>query len=363
MKSPPPQQAPHTGSASGTGRPRQADIARRAGVSPGTVSKVINGGSGISAALRERVLASMLELGFRPGEAHLKLGAIPREVNLVTFFQFLTLDGSYFHAEVIRAITAECARLGIRLETVLLDRDQPNDVSAYRQQLERSKADAHLAVGIDTTALLGPLRASGAPTVIVNGADPVAYLDNVSPAARRGSKLAAQHLLACGHREIVHVTHLFRPLIQQRLEGFRDALEEAGIPFDAQRHVINIDSQVFSSERAAAGIYARAKAGTLNATALHCVSDYTAFGAIQGLTRAGLRVPDDMSVVSFDDLPIAALCNPPLTAAGVDRAHLGRVAVRRLVERFQHPDEPTQSIEIGAHLSQRSSVKSRPASA
>jgi DNA-binding LacI/PurR family transcriptional regulator len=292
-----------------------------------------------------------------PDEAQRRLGAIPRRVCLITYFQFLSLDSSYFHAEVIRSITSECAHFGISMESVLLDRDGPRDLALYRQQIKERDTEGVLIVGIDSLELLAPLRGTGKAVIIVNGNDPLGMLDSVSPAARLGSYLAAQHLLACGHREIVHVTHLNRPFIQQRLDGFRDALEQAGIPFDAARHLINIDCEIFSAQRASAAIYAMVRRGTLKATALHCVSDYTAFGVIQGLQRIGRRVPQDHSVVSFDDLPFAPLCTPPLTSVGIDRSHLGRVAVKQLINRYQHPDEPAQRVETGPRLSIRESVQ------
>lgn len=346
-------------------RPRQTDVARRAGVSPATVSKVINGGAGISPGLRKRVLQAMEALGLHPDEARRRLGALPHRICLITYAQFLALDSSYFHAEVLRAITAECAAYGMRIDRVLLDRDAPNDPGAYRRHLAELEFDAALMVGLDDQVFLEPLRAGRVPVVIVNGHDRLGLCDSVSPAARQASYLAAQHLLACGHREIMHITHLFRPVIQQRLEGFRDALEQAGIPFDPARHVLNIDCQVFSTERAASVIEQRVRQGQLTATGLHCVSDYTALGVIRGLVRAGRRVPADHSVVSYDDLPIAALCEPPLTAAGVDRTSLGRLAVKRLIERFQAPAEPAQRIELAAHLCSRASVRvlAAPASA
>jgi DNA-binding LacI/PurR family transcriptional regulator len=344
---------------SGKSQPlRQTEVAKRAGVSPATVSKVINGGTGISPALRSRVLQTMQEMGYLPDEAQRRLGSIPRRICLVTYFQFLSLDTSYFHAEVIRSITSECAHFGISVESVLLDRDGPRDIAGYRQQLkERGDVDGVLTVGIDSLELLAPLRGSSKAVIIVNGNDPLGMFDSVSPAARLGSYLAAQHLLACGHREIVHVTHLNRPFIQQRLDGFREALEQAGIPFDASRHLINIDSQIFSAQRASKVIGTMVRQGSLKATALHCVSDYTAFGVIQGLQRAGRRVPQDYSVVSFDDLPFAPLCTPPLTSVGIDRAHLGRMAVKQLINRHQHPEEPAQRLETGPRLSIRESVQ------
>lgn len=347
---------------SGGARPRQSDVARLAGVSPSTVSKVINGAAGISAELRDRVTRVMQELGYDPGERRAPTGSGAgtrvRRVKLITFYQFLVRENSYFHAEVIRSVLTECERQGMEIETVLLSRDGPNDLDAYAAKLTATPADAMMLVGIDAPEILAPVRAAGVPALIVNGADPDCRIDCVSPALRDGSRMATRHLIEQGHREIVHVTHLYRRFIRQRLEGFRDALEEAGIAFSPERHVLDIDhDRHFSSERAADFICERVLSGQLNATAIFCVSDYTAFGVVQGIQRAGKSVPGDYSVACFDDLPLAQLSSPTLTSAGVDRDALGRLAVQRLVERMQRPDIPVLRIEMAPHLSVRNSTR------
>lgn len=170
--------------------------------------------------------------------------------------------------------------------------------------------------------------------------------------------MATRHLIELGHRDIVHVTNIYRPFIARRLEGFRDALEEAGIPFDAARNVIDIPQQGhFSIETTAEAIFRLVSEGNLRATAIFCVSDYIAFGTIQGIQRAGRNVPDDFSVISFDDLPLAQLCRPAITTVGVDRPAVGRLAVERLVGRLHEPEGPTLRIDVGARLTVRESAR------
>lgn len=142
------------------------------------------------------------------------------------------------------------------------------------------------------------------------------------------------------------------------MEGFKEALEETGLPFSHERNIIDIDhGSHFSSDKAADRICAMITEGKLTATAIFCVSDYTAFGVIQGIQAAGKRVPEDISVVSFDDLPLAQLCSPTLTSVGVDRVALGRLSVQRLVDCWQNPDGPPLRIEVGARLSERNSTR------
>ncbi|MBS1209748.1 MAG: hypothetical protein H6R19_2146 [Proteobacteria bacterium] len=342
----------------GSGRPKQADVAKRAGVSPSTVSKVINGGAGISQELRNRVQTAMKELGYDVASGR-SVPLVNRRIKLVTFFQFLTRENSYFHSEVICSVLAECERAGFEIDTVLLNRDAPNDMAQYRARLEEGRADGVLFIGVDLPEILQPVRDMCLPAVIINGTDPESEFDCLSPALREGSRMATRYLIERGHREIVHVTHLYRNIIHRRMEGFKEALEEAGIPFSLEHNVIDIDHGAhFSSEKAADVVCSLIREGKLTATAIFCVSDYTAFGVIQGIQRAGKRVPEDFSVVSFDDLPLAQLCSPALTSVGVDRAALGRLAVQRLVDRWQTPADPALRIEVGARLSERNSTRS-----
>ncbi|MGC3965489.1 MAG: LacI family DNA-binding transcriptional regulator [Rhodocyclaceae bacterium] len=342
----------------GREKPRQSDVAKRAGVSPSTVSKVINGGPGISAELRGRVMQAAQEIGFHIAE--LRPAAVERgayRIKLITNYQFLTYDGNYFHAEVIQSVLAECERAGIEIDTVLLDRDHQNDMEKFWDQIRSGAAEGVILVGVDMPPMLEVVRALGVPVVMVNGNDPNCQFDSVMPAFRDGSRIATRYLIEQGHRDIVHVTHLYRPLIRRRLDGFREALEEAGLPFSFERNVIDISSGHFSAEQAASVVAERIANGTLNATALFCVSDYTAFGVVQGILRSGKTVPGDYSVASFDDLPLAQLCRPALTSVGVDRRALGRIAVERLLSRLESVEGPTLRIEVGARLTIRDSTR------
>ncbi|MFT4173679.1 MAG: LacI family DNA-binding transcriptional regulator [Rhodocyclaceae bacterium] len=339
-------------------RPRQADVAKRAGVSPSTVSKVINGGAGISAELRMRVVQAARDIGFPIEEPRAPVAErTVCRIKLITNYQFLTYDGNYFHAEVIQSVLAECERSGIEIDTVLLDRDHQNNLEKFRTQIHSGEVHASIIVGVDSSPILELVRELDVPVVLINGNDPACQFDSVMPAFRDGSRMATRYLIEQGHRDIVHVTHLYRPLIRRRLDGFREALEEAGLPFSFERNVIDIASGHFSAEQAATAVAERIRAGTLKATALFCVSDYTAFGVVQGILRSGCTVPGDFSVASFDDLPLAQLCRPALTSVGVDRRALGRIAVERLLTRMQGDTGPTLRIEVGPRLTVRESTR------
>lgn len=340
-------------------RPKQSDVAREAGVVPSTVSKVINNSSGISHDVRDRVFKAIKELGYIAPESKNIVSASASRVKMVTYYQFLTRETSYFHAEVIHSILDECKKNNLEISTVLLNRDAENPVDDYVLKLMESPTDAVIFVGIDAPEYLKPVQDAGIPGVIVNGKDPDFFFDCISPAMRDGCRLATRYLISLGHRKLVHVTHLYRSIIHQRVDGFREALEEAGIEFSAERNVINLgnDERRFSPEQASDEIYKLVKKGSLDATAIFCASDYIAFGVIQGIQRAGKTVPGDFSVASFDDLPLVQLCNPTITSTGVNRDSLGRMAVQRLIDRLSSSKKPVLHIEVGTHLVIRDSTR------
>lgn len=344
-----------------TARPKQSDVARAAGVVPSTVSKVINGNSKISQEVKDRVINAIHDLGYVAPSAKQKIiNFTPTRIKLVTYHQFITSDTRYFHSEVIQSVLEECKNTRIEISTVLLDIEAPNDIDNYKSQLSDSPTDGVLFIGIDAPEILAPVREMGIPGVIINGDDPDFTFDSISPAYRDGCKLVMRHLLALGHRDIVHVTHLYRSFIHLRLDGFREALEEAGIEFSMDRHVLNIgdmEEKRFSPEKASDEIYRRINEGSLKATAFFCVTDYTAFGVIQGIQRSGKTVPGDYSVASFDDLPLSQMVTPKITSAGVDRSVLGRMAVQRLLEHIKNPQSPVLRVEVGAHFSIRESTR------
>jgi DNA-binding LacI/PurR family transcriptional regulator len=342
-------------------RPKQSDVAKAAGVVPSTVSKVINGNSKISQEVKDRVINAIRDLGYVAPSAKQKIKDFtPASIKLVTYHQFITSDTRYFHSEVIQSVLEECRKNKIEISTVLLDIEAPNDIDNYRTQLSDSATDGVLFIGIDAPEYLIPVRDLGIPGVVINGSDPDYFFDSISPAYRDGCKLVTRHLLSLGHRDIIHVTHLYRSFIHNRLDGFRDALEEAGIEFSMDRHVLNIgdmEEKRFSPEKAADEMYRRINDGSLKATAFFCVTDYTAFGVIQGIQRSGKSVPGDYSVASFDDLPLSQMVTPKITSAGVDRSVLGRMAVQRLLDHIKTPQSPVLRIEVGAHFSARESTR------
>ncbi len=172
-----------------------------------------------------------------------------------------------------------------------------------------------------------------------------------------GGWLATRHLIDAGHRDIVHVTHPHRISLQQRLGGFRDALEEAGIVFDPAKHVIDICSKQLLSTEARQVMERYLAAGKPDCSAFFCASDMIALGVLQALVAAGYKVPQDFSIVGFDDLAVGTLSTPALTTLAVSRDQLGRNANRMLLEQLGNTGQPIRRISTGVRLMERDSVR------
>ena len=328
-------------------RTKQAEVARRAGVSVSTVSKVVNDAPGISPELRRRVQQAAESLGYLAQAAAAKSRERRKQVTLVTYYQFVARDPASFYADILDGLMAEAEGAGLNLSTLLIDRA---DGAERISQMLKDRPDGIIMMGADEEHLLAPLRGANCPVVILTGQDRQMQFDSVSPAFRAGGYLATKRLLDLGHRKIVHVTHLYRRTIRSRLEGFRDALEEAGIAYDPAVHLIDAGDVMFEPHEAERAVLKRWELGGIDATAFFCAADVTAIGVMQALRRMDLRVPQDVSIVAFDDLPIAQLCSPPLTTVTLDRTEIGRAGIRCLVQRWKDPMAPSRRIELGVRI-------------
>jgi LacI family transcriptional regulator len=165
------------------------------------------------------------------------------------------------------------------------------------------------------------------PVVLVNSDAPAGDLAGISVAHRNGARLAAEHLLALGHRRLAHITapRSHAAAARSRLAGVTDALRAAGLDPDTLV-VVEGDEHVEGGMRAAELLLTERPMPT----AIVCYNDLTAVGALRAIRAADLRVPDDISVVGFDDVELAAWTDPPLTTIRQPTDALGRWAVERL---------------------------------
>jgi LacI family transcriptional regulator len=330
------------------------DVARRAGVSHQTVSRVINRSPKVAEPTRERVLTAIRELGYVPSP--MARGLISNRTHSLGVVADDISDG--FFARMVAGAEAEARRRDYYLMIASVEPD--DDERGYlRLMLERRVEGLILArpsVPLASADLVTAQRA-GVPLVSVGSSDltdfPVVDVDN-----RRGGYDATRHLLECGHTRIATIVGPRAwPSAAARLEGYRLALREAGVDEDPALVEDAHDWGLETGGAAAARLLARGAAFT----ALFAQSDLIALGAIRQLREAGLRVPDDVSVVGYDDLPVADYVEPALTTVHQPMQEVGALAAALVLDRLAGSDAaPPRAHLLPAVLVVRHSV-ARPA--
>ncbi|MFD3517629.1 LacI family DNA-binding transcriptional regulator [Streptomyces sp. NPDC058657] len=322
------------------------EIAREAGVSVPTVSRVVNGRSDVSPATRARVKDLLHRHGYQRKPAALRAPAAL--LDLV----FNDLD-SPWAVEIIRGV-----------EEVAHESDVGTVVSAIhgragaaRQWMTNLRARASDGVILVTSALEpglhDELRLLGVPLVVIDpDGSPATEAPTVGATNWAGGMAATEHLLALGHRRIGFIEGPPRLLCSRaRLDGYRAALDAAGVPVEKEL-IVRGD---FYHESGFTGCNRLLDLGR-PPTAVFASSDQMALGAIEALRRRGLRVPEDMSIVGFDDLPEVRWSAPPLTTVRQPLSDMGKLAARTVLELARSVEPASLRIELATELVVRSST-------
>lgn len=334
------------------GRPNIYDVARAAGVSHTTVSRVLNDSPRTRESTRRRVLRAIEEMSYTPS-------LIARALATQTTMRLGMLVDSPVHYgpnTTMRAFESAARRAGYTLTAFTVT----DDTGAG---MEEGVADL-IAQGIDGLCVVAPRDASlevlrqqaGDVPVVVISSEPRDGVRSVRIDQHAGATRAVTHLVGLGHRRIVHLAgpdSWFDARARRR--GWEDAMSAAGLPLPAV---------TFGDWTSDAGYeFARALEPDA-ATAVFAANDQMALGVIRGLVDRGLRVPHDVSVIGFDDLPDARHYLPPLTTVRQDFAGLGAIAVGRILHALAGVDELDDSAGVlSPQLIVRDSTAAVPASA
>lgn len=312
-----------------TGRPTMEDVATRAGVSRALVSIVFRDAPGASEATRERVRAAAAEIGFTPDHRARLLGRTRTGLIGVSFGLRLT-----FHADLVEALY-DAAR-GSGYELVLSGIGPGRSEEAALESLLGYRCEALVCLGPTLSAeRLGTL-AAGHPLVSVAARGGVPGVDSVRTDDAQGIRLAVEHLVALGHRRIAHVDGGRAPGADDRLRAFRSTSTQLG------RGTLwpVVPGGPTEMEGALAGAALRALLDKPDApTAVQVFNDRCAAGLLHALRSAGRRVPEDLSVVGFDDDRLASLPGVDLTTVRQDPDELAARAFERATTRLERVEE------------------------
>jgi DNA-binding LacI/PurR family transcriptional regulator len=323
-----------------------AYIAESAGVSVPTVSKVINGKSGVSAATRARVEELVTRYGYRRPS-----GANRSNVVELVFREL----ASMWAVEIIRGVerVAREHHVGVMVSEFGLHDAAP---SAWDDTVSR-RPRCVLSVAQLSDAEREELRAKGIPFVVF---DPTTELPDDVPFVGAtnwsGGRAATRHLTELGHRRVAMVAGPEDVLFCcARLDGYRSAMRAAGLAADPGL-VVHADLTVEDGRAAARRLLARPD----RPTAIFAANDLQALGVYQAAREAGLRVPGDLSVVGFDDLPVVAWVDPPLTTVHQPLTEMAVAATELALTLGQGEEAPRTGLEIATTLTVRDSTAPPP---
>lgn len=323
-------------------------VALRSGVSVGTVSNVLNRPEQVSAATRERVERAMQELGFVRNATASALRA-----GRSTSLGLVVLDvGNPFFTEVARGVEQAAAERGY---TVLLctSDGSPTREEAYLRFLEEQRVGGVLLTPVHADRRRTDLlRSRGTPVVFLD--DPGGS-DSCSVAAddRSGGAAAGEHLLSLGRQRIVYVTgpDSIRQCVD-RGAGLRQAVGAAGLRPAAVVRDVRVPELRGGEGYAAVPAVLDGRW----ADAILCANDVLALGVLRGLLEVGVRVPDDIALVGYDDIEFAATAAVPLTSVRQPALEIGRTAAGLLLDEVDHRDHVHEQVRYVPELVPRAST-------
>ena len=311
-------------------------VAELAGVSPSTVSRILNGTAVVSAAKKAAVDQAVAQLGFVPNPMARGLaGGRSMSIGVVT----QAIDSPFYGAS-LRGIEDALDPAGYSPLFVSGHWDAKTESRCIDILLSRRVDGIIVLTGRLTDTALKSV-AKRVPTVVTGRSVKAPGLFSLNFENAEGGRLATRHLIDSGHRNIAFISgDLRHPDATQRLMGYRAALEQAGIPFKPALVVQGEYNEASGVQAVSTLMASRQKF-----TALFAANDQMAIGAAHGLQRHGLRVPDDVSLVGFDDLPTSLYALPPLTTVHQPAYEMGRLAAEAVLQLLDGA-KPTQTVPL-----------------
>ena len=322
-----------------------AEIAAAAGVSIPTVSKVLNGRKGVAPDTRREVERLLNERGYQ------RRPRTGRGTGLVDFV-IRSLE-TQWAAALLRGAESEAARLGVGLVVTTTHGRAVGTPDWLDDLVERGSDGVVLVVSRLLPAARDELARVKMPVVLV---DPVGTGDQgfatVAATDWAGARDATEHLLALGHRRIGMVTGpIDEGCHQDRLDGYRTALHRAGVPYD--EHLVRFGDSLVGGGWAHGLDLLRSPEPP---TAIISGSDEQAYGIYKAAREVGLRIPDDLSVVGFDDVELCEWVSPQLTTVRQPLIEMGREATRMVLDLGRDPSQSTRRVELATSVIVREST-------
>ncbi|EOU9611016.1 ribose operon transcriptional repressor RbsR [Cronobacter dublinensis] len=325
------------------------DVARLAGVSTSTVSHVINKDRFVSDAIRVRVEDAVRTLNYAPS-------ALARSLKLNqtrTIGMLITASSNPFYSELVRGVERSCFERGYSLVLCNTEGDEQR-MNRNLETLLQKRVDGLLLLCTETHQPSPAImtRYPAIPTVMMDWSPFDGDSDVIQDNSLLGGDIATRHLIEKGFTRIACVTGpLDKTPARLRLEGYRAAMQRAGLPVPEGYEVIG-DFEFGGGLRAMQSLLALPEPPQ----AVFMGNDAMAFGAYQALYQAGLRIPQDIALVGYDDIELARYMTPPLTTIHQPKDELGELAIDVLIHRMAQPELQQQRLQLTPVLMERGSA-------
>jgi LacI family transcriptional regulator len=324
------------------------DVALSAGVSLSTVSRVIHGHPAVDSALQKRVLEAVERLNYQPNRAAQRLRS---QVNSVIGLVISDIENPFF-TSIVRGV--EDVAYDNQMTVILCSTDEDPVKQERRLEVMAKERVAGLIIAPahgDSLASLHKLHQSGMPIVLLDRYIGSGELDGVMVDNVEGAYTATRHLIAQNRRRIALVNGDSRiKTFEDRLKGYRMALAEANIPFDDDL-VTEVDPKIERSQRATLRLLQREQ----RPDAIFASNNLITVGVLKAIRQLKLKIPEEVALVGFDDMPWSSELCPPVTSVAQPTYELGKEAGRLLIRRLQDPGGFQQTIVLHTRLIVRES--------
>ncbi|MDP5274071.1 LacI family DNA-binding transcriptional regulator [Chengkuizengella axinellae] len=329
-------------------KPTIYDIAREAGVSIATVSKVINNTGRIGDKTKQKVMKVMKELDYQPSiVASALTGKRTHTIGLL-----IPDIANPFFAEIARSVEDMGNELGFSVMMCSTDNNIDKE-SKYISLLEQKRVDGIIiATGTRNTDVLQNLLKKKLPIALIARDLPSLPVDTVLVDDYMGGYEATSHLISLGHQKISIIAEDLKVMSsKERIRGYRQALEDHGMEYDEEQIHVS-DFTIEGGREVAATILAENNP----ATAIFACNDLLAMGVIQAAREIGVEIPSDLSIIGFDNTILASLCDPPLTTIAQPIQDMGKQVVELLVKEIKQEKQSKQRVVLMPSLEVRNTT-------
>jgi len=334
---------------------RLKDVAKKLNVSPATVSLVINNKPGVGKETRQRVLQALAEMGYEP--TILQKSALNNSNNKnIRFIIYkkhgLVVSDTPFFSALMEGIDQEARKNGYNL--VISYMNEKENREEILRIIEESPLDGIIILATEMRPEdLQEFKKLPVPIVVLDSYFKEEKVDTVIINNIQGAYEATKYLISMGHTEIGYLhSSVWINNFDEREEGFIKALNEHNIKFN-KKYVFSLESTLEGSYR---DMLKLLESRIELPTACFADNDIIAFGAIKALKEKGVKLAKDISIVGFDDMPFCEMTEPPLTTIRVYKQSMGRLAVKRLIEKINDRSDIVIKMEVATELVERKSV-------